>query len=76
MFVSTRHPSAQLSLFAPQLAPPAPRINNTTPTAPSSTLNRTIPVCAPVDSRVDTLEARIRRSIAIMQARPQLKQAA
>ena len=72
MFVSSRTRSTQLSLFAPVLAQPAPRINNTTPTAPSSTLNRTIVV----GSRLDSLEARIRRSIAIMQARPALSQAA
>lgn len=72
MFVSSRTRSTQLSLFAPELAQPAPRINNTTPTAPSSTLNRTIVV----GSRLDSLEARIRRSIAIMQARPVLSQAA
>ena len=64
--------SNQLPLFAPQLSEPAPRINNTTPTAPSSTMNRTIPF----GPRAESLEARVRRSLDVMQARPRLRQAA
>lgn len=64
MLISSR--SQQLPLFAPQLPEPPRRINNTTPTPPASCLNRTIPLRAPAP---DSLEARVRRSIAIIQGR-------
>ena len=57
--------SKQLPLFAPELPEPLRRINNTTQTPPASCLNRTIPLCPAPDS----LEARVRRSIAIIQGR-------
>ena len=63
MLISSR--SKQLPLFAPELPEPTRRINNTTPTPPASCLNRTISLC-PVP---DSLEARVRRSIAIIQGR-------
>ncbi len=73
MLVSSR--SAQLSLFAPELPVPAPRINNTTPRPPSCTLNRAgILSVGPLLSE-GSLEARVRRSFAI-QANPYLTHAA
>lgn len=63
MLISSR--SKQLPLFAPALPEPAPRINNTTPTAPASSLNRTIPLSPAPGS----LEARVRRSLDIIQGR-------
>jgi hypothetical protein len=65
MLISSRSKSKQLPLFAPELPEPPRRINTTTPTAPSCSLNRTFSLPPPLDS----LEARVRRSIAIIEGR-------
>lgn len=65
MLISSRSNSKQLALFAPKLPELPCRINNTTPTPPACSLNRTISLCEVPDS----LEARVRRSIEIIQGR-------
>lgn len=75
MLISSR--SKQLPLFAPALPEPAPRINNTTPMPPSSTLQRPALVSRAEGSQAsaETLESRVRRCLAV-QANPLLAQAA